>query len=601
MKSIVFKSVSIKNFLSVGDSPLEITFKEGITLITGENKDNGSRNGVGKSSLIESIYWALFGNTMRDIKKDRIIHKHSKKTCQVTLEFAVCNNSVTDSYKIVRSLEPSKLNIFKNEEDVTLSTIPKTEELIKELIGANEEVFQNAVIMTANNTMPFMAQKKIDKRKFVEGILGLGIFGDMLLKVRADYNEKKKENDVVASKFSDKNKNITIYQNQLETNKKTRENKIASLREKIKQNEEKIEKISDSASINKKITETEEELKTKEDFLEKLDNGLTKATELVDENTKLLQEKNYSIKQIKDEISSHEKVNGSCPTCNRKYNSENTEEHLKIIESLKQSLAPIQGEAKELSTKIEEINKKKTSIKTSIISTKQTIKDLESSIQTLKLASQQAGQLETRNKEILEEISEIENQKDGVQDLIDNAKKELVEIEKEIGGITKQLSILDSSKFIVSEEGVKTFIVKKMLSVLNSQLNFYLRLLDAPCKCEFDELFEETIYNNNGVECSYFNFSGGERKRIDLAILFMFQDILRMQTGINFNLSMYDELLDSALDEKGVTKILELLKERCENNKEAIYIVSHNKSAMNSNFTDIILLTKEDGVTSIAS
>jgi ABC-type Mn2+/Zn2+ transport system ATPase subunit len=114
-------------------------------------------------------------------------------------------------------------------------------------------------------------------------------------------------------------------------------------------------------------------------------------------------------------------------------------------------------------------------------------------------------------------------------------------------------------------------------------------------------MFEETIYNKQGKECSYFNFSGGERRRIDIAILFMFQDMLRMQTGIAFNLNVFDELLDSALDEKGIHKILELLRERTQKYNEAIYIVSHNKSAANSGFDNTLLLEKKDGVTSIVS
>jgi DNA repair exonuclease SbcCD ATPase subunit len=170
----------------------------------------------------------LFGNTIRDIKKDKVIHNHTKKTCSVTLFFEVSKGKNKESYKLVRSLEPSKVSIFKDDEDVTLSTMPKTDELIKQIIGANEEVFQNAVIMTANNTMPFMAQKKIDKRKFVEGILNLGIFGEMLLKVRSDLNTAKKENELLAKDFSNENRVITLLKDSKENfddNKKERNRK----------------------------------------------------------------------------------------------------------------------------------------------------------------------------------------------------------------------------------------------------------------------------------------------------------------------------------------------------------------------------------------
>ena len=79
----------------------------------------------------------------------------------------------------------------------------------------------------------------------------------------------------------------------------------------------------------------------------------------------------------------------------------------------------------------------------------------------------------------------------------------------------------------------------------------------------------------------------------------MFQDILRLQTGSSFSLSMYDELFDSALDEKGVDKILSILKERVETYGESVYIVSHNKAAARSEIDQVILLEKQDGITRI--
>jgi ABC-type Mn2+/Zn2+ transport system ATPase subunit len=77
----------------------------------------------------------------------------------------------------------------------------------------------------------------------------------------------------------------------------------------------------------------------------------------------------------------------------------------------------------------------------------------------------------------------------------------------------------------------------------------------------------------------------------------MFQDILRTQTGTSFSLSMYDELLDSAVDEKGAEKILEILKTRVEDYNESVYIVSHNKSVIKNGLDNIIQLEKVNGKT----
>lgn len=596
MKKIKFLSVEIKNFLSVGSEGIFLELKDGVNLITGSNNDSGGRNGVGKSSVIESIFWCLFGSTIRDIKKDKIIHNQSNKNCLVTLKFDIESNNTVKKYKLIRSLEPTKVTLIENDEDITLSTIPKTDELVKQLIGGTEEVFQNAVIMSANNTMPFMAQKKIDKRKFVEGILNLGIFSEMLLKARSHYNEYKKENDVLASTFGTQNRNLTLYKDQIEKNKEIKKQKITGLQNRIAENKNKIDFYLNNNDIEIKIKDKEDLVDKKKESILKMESGLEKIENSFEQLFKKQLESDFEVKNLKESISSVEKKTGICPICKRKYDSDDV---CVDINDLKSKLTTSLDKNKEINKEISDLNSKKTTIKSGIASSKAEIEKYNKEIQQLLFDSKEIGHLKTRNEELLKEIEEINDSKDNITEIIENIEKEIEETEEKIQKLQKQLLILETSKFVVSEEGVKTFIVNKILSILNSKLNFYLKTLDAPCTCKFDETFEETIYNTQGKECSYFNFSGGERKRIDIAILFMFQDILRMQTGVFFNLSMYDELFDSALDEKGVNKIMEMLKERCEKHGESIYIVSHNKAATNTSFNSIIQLEKNNGTTRI--
>jgi DNA repair exonuclease SbcCD ATPase subunit len=600
VRKIIFNKVKIQNFLSVGENPLEISFLRGVNLITGENRDKGGRNGVGKSTVIESLYWCLFGSTIRDIKKDKVIHHQSKKGCEVLLNFIVYDGSVHTPYTLKRSLDPSKVSIIqhlaKGDVDMTHSTMPETNEYIKELVGANEEVFQNAVIMTANNTLPFMAQKKVDKRKFVEGILNLGIFGQMLLQARSDYNEVKKENDIIGAKFIEQQKNLKLYKIQADKNEENKNNKILALKAKIEANDQRIKNVSNQDSVKDKINDLDKEIDNKESDLKALDDGLKKIKNLISETNAELLQTNYELVNLtkqKEKL----KTDSVCPTCKRKYDENtNIEECLKEIED---KITPLEGKKEPLRKTLDDLNKKESKVDSAISTTKQKIRNFNKDKNDLLLALQELNQLENRNKEILEEISSLRNEKDGVLELIDNIEKEILESEKQIQAIQKKLTILDSAKYVVSEEGVKTYIIKKMLNLLNSRLNHYLQILEAPCKCEFNEIFEESIYNDQGKECSYFNFSGGERKRIDLAILFMFQDVLRTQTGTSFSLSMYDELLDSAVDEKGAEKILEILKTRVEDYDECVYIVSHNKSVIKNGLDNVIQLEKINGKTQL--
>jgi DNA repair exonuclease SbcCD ATPase subunit len=598
MKKVQFNSVKIQNFLSVGKEPLEISFQKGITLITGENKDKGGKNGIGKSSILESIYWGLFGNTIRDIKKDKIVHNLSKKDCKVTLDISVENTSSVKNYLITRSIEPTKISITCDGDDVTHSTIPENDSFIKEIIGATEEVFQNAVIMSANNTLPFMAQKKTDKRKFIEGILNLNIFSDMLLKVRGDYNDVKKKNDLLSNNFVSLQRNLSTFKDQKANADTKKQEKVDAFNSRINDNEKTIKELKDKNFPS--INDVNEGIQKVEDKIDTLKNGIKSfnknKSELVSKGSNLSAE----IKQLEKEKQKIVEKGNTCPTCNREYcedDLKSVKDRLNEIDSQISTLAKesftINSEKITWDDKIEEIEE-------GIDKLNKKIRDLDQIKSDIRINNQQISNCESNIKDCEKWIEETKKSDSSIDTNIERTKKDIEKTEQDLTEVKKEMAILDSVKFIVSEEGVKTYIVKKMLTLLNNKLNFYLQALDTPCKCEFNELFEETITNETGKECSYFNFSGGERKRIDTAILFMFQDLLRTQTGTSYSLNIYDEMIDSALDQKGTDKILELLKEKVVKYDESVYIVSHKSSDM-ANIDNVILLEKENGVTKIAA
>jgi len=181
MKYVNFNNIKVKNFLSIGNELVKINFKKGINIITGNNRDKlDRRNGVGKSTIADSIHFAIFGETIREIPKSNIINNITNKSTYVELSFSVSENNNINHYKIIRTLKPTKCFLYINDEDKTESTIINTTNKIKEVLSASTELFQNCVIMSLNTTLPFMAQKRVEKRKFIEGILNLEVFSQML-------------------------------------------------------------------------------------------------------------------------------------------------------------------------------------------------------------------------------------------------------------------------------------------------------------------------------------------------------------------------------------------------------------------------------------
>lgn len=599
MKKIIFKTVKIQNFLSVGSDPLEISFKTGITLITGENKDKGGKNGIGKSSILESIYWCLFGNTIRDIKKDKIIHNLSKKDCKVTLDISVETTLGIKNYIITRSLEPSKIFITCDGDDVTHSTIPENDSYIKEIIGATEEVFQNAVIMSANNTLPFMAQKKTDKRKFIEGILNLNVFSEMLLKARSDFNDLKKENDVLSSNFVNLQRSLSIFETQKLNSESKKQEKIVALELKHKELEKEREVLTGNNKDNPTIDECNKQIADLEDNkLNVLKSCLKAFKKTKDDIVEKFSNISAEIKQLEREKQKIIDKGNTCPTCNREYCDDDIKAVQKRLKEIDDQISILCQESSNIGSNKIDIDDKIEEVEEGINKLNAKIRVLEKTKSDVKIHIQKLSNIIENMRDCLKQIDDVKKDDPSIDANIENTKKDIDKTEEKLKGVKKSMAILESVKFIVSEEGVKTFIIKKMLTLLNNKLNYYLQLLDTPCKCEFNELFEETIINEQGKECSYHNFSGGERKRIDIAVLFMFQDLLRSQTGTSYSLNIYDEMIDSALDQKGTDKIIEILKEKVTKYNESVYIVSHKSSDM-ANIDNVIYLQKEKGTTKI--
>lgn len=599
MKLVTFKQLSLRNFLSVGTEPVRINFRRGLNVITGTNKDKQDRrNGVGKSTIADALHFALFGSTIRDLKKEHIVNNITQKDCEVVLEFTITDNSISTKYKLVRRLVPSKCFLYENDIDITRDSISNTTTYITSLINSTPEVFQNCVIMTVNNTTPFMAKKKIEKRKFVEGILNLEVFSDMLCQVRNEYNSVTKEFDIECMRYEEVSKTIESYESQIIQHK----NNVSSTNSKytlqlqensreITRLDEQLAKIRDSIKVD--VTDT----------INKYTKKLITCDDRIHEKVVSLAQQKTELKFLTDAKKRLSVDSGECPMCLRSILPDDKQhidfERARIEDSILQTSTAINeyddGELKKLKSLLE--NK---------------IKDLEYAQQEKANSKLRETSIESERDKMYKWDDQLKTSL-AAEDIIGRDLKKstttaidrLSEIQKNIDRVKDELNRLDIIKFIVSEEGVKSYIVKKILQVLNNKLAYYLKRMDANCICVFNEYFEEQIFDEKGKICSYFNFSGAERKNIDLACLFAFMDIRRLQGDVVFDFNMYDELLDSSLDERGIEIVIDILKERVSKFGEMIYIISHRKEAgmlVNTSQKgdldgEVIVLEKQKGIT----
>lgn len=276
MKTINFNELTIKNFFSIGNEPVVIHFKTGLNIITGTNLDKPDRqNGIGKSSIVDSVYFALYGESLRKVDRlDQICNYRTKKPTEVRLTFSITENNTTSNIEIIRGLKPSKVQIFIDNEDKTLDSIANNNLLIVKLLQYDSETFKNCISMSLNNSDPFMLKKKQQKREFIESIFNLGIFSKLLVNAKARHSTTSKDHDIEATRFDEITRNILLYNNQKQTAEKEKQTKLLTLNSKIETNntnielftkkieelqqtnfEEKYQLIDDkSASIKKAIT-----------------------------------------------------------------------------------------------------------------------------------------------------------------------------------------------------------------------------------------------------------------------------------------------------------------------------------------------------------
>jgi DNA repair exonuclease SbcCD ATPase subunit len=593
MKYINFKTITIKNFLSVGNVPVSVDFKRGFHIITGINKDKEDRqNGVGKSTIADAINFAVFGETLRDLKKEFIVNSINKKNCEVVLEATIKQFDKTENIKIVRTLEPSKCFIYINDEDKTRDSISNTNDFIMKKFNCSPEIFQNCVIMTINNTTPFMAKKKQEKRKFIEDIFNLGVFSNMSSLLKADVTENKKALDIEGTRYEEIDKVLGSYIRQRSNTLEERKLKHEKYTQRKINNANEIIEVMEAIDSFK-----EKSIDNINIAIDKLDEANTKVDEKIQTCRHTRSESQTLITQIQKQINAVGTDKDKCPTCLRSI-EETDKNHIKKEKQKLNNNIDVHKQIIEEQTNIEstlvskrtDINNKISTLKNSIHAYKLEIKDQ----QNRQARLLQLNEWQTMLDQDLRDLEQASTQFDT---LIKEKKQELEKLISSLDNIKETTNILDVVKFVVSEEGVKSYIVKKILQLFNSKLSYYLQKMDANCVCTFNEYFEEEIVDTKGNERSYFNFSGAERKNMDLACLFTFMDMRRLQGDVCFNFSIYDELFDSSLDAKGIELVTNVLKERVDKYDESIMVISHRKESVKAATGDIIFLEKSNGIT----
>lgn len=580
-KTITFKTIKISNFLSIGDEPVVIDISTGINLITGVNRDKDDcKNGVGKSTIVDAIHFALYGSPLRNIKSEVVANWSNPKKCSVQMEFDVVDNQ-TKTYKISRTLNPSRVMLTENGADIT-RTISATNETVKQILGMSSEIFTQSVILCLNNTDTFLSKTPAVKRKFVEDMFGMRVFSDMLDVIRKDINATTRDFDISRTKRDGISNNLETLEQLESSHEKQKARQIGEYDTRLTEYQNQLSSMPNISTDVEAAKNHIKKIKTKRSDLQSA----------ADTGSRTQQKLGNELTVLRRQLEDHNKLRvDQCPFCHQTIPEEITEKTSQMIRDKEVTIENIQKQYKEAAKYVSELLSE-------IQALNPIIEDEEDKIlQTSSLCSKKQ-QIESLINRTIQDRERILNEPvESVAGRIKDAKNQLQALQAIIDEAEKHQSILNACKYVLSDDGVRSLIIKKIIALLNSKLSLYLKKLDSNCICRFNEFFDEIITNDRGIQCSYYNFSGGERMRIDLAILFTFMDIKRLQTNINLNLGIYDELLDNSLDDKGIECVFDILKERAAANNEAIYVISHKQEALKHITADVIYLEKENNIT----
>jgi DNA repair exonuclease SbcCD ATPase subunit len=393
--------------------------------------------------------------------------------------------------------------------------------------------------------------------------------------------------------LSDAKRNLLQYEEQTRKQTERREEKLKELRNRLQSNAGEIERLDlilkniiipdvNKIQENKKLIETKQK-----ELYDAKDTILTNATKI-----------KIEIQQAQARIN-HIKSHGpSCVTCERPFTDDDKKQDNEEITTLIDSIKSLNEKQTKWGIAKSEVEDRILKCNKAINEYNEKIRFADGKMNEKKSITSRVNQLKEWNETIQADLNHVSVDDENFVELINSVCNNINDLQKQVDTETDKIETLEIVKFLLSEEGIKKFIVKKILKLLNSRLLHYLKKLNAPCTCSFNDLFEESIVNDKDIECSYESFSGGERKRIDLAMLFTFQDLRRLQSDTSINVSVYDELIDSALSNEGVQCVLAMLKERSQKYNEAMYIITHRKeNASVINDANLIFLEKKDGIT----
>ena len=580
-------NLTVKNFMSVGNATQAVDFdQEHLTLVLGANldlggDDTGSRNGTGKTTIINALSYALYGQALTNIKKENLINKVNGKNMLVTVEFEKNGNK----YRIERGRKPNVLRLYVNDNQVKTSDDDDaqgdsrdTQRSIEQMFEMSHTMFKHLVALNTY-TEPFLSMRAADQREVIEQLLGITLLSEKAELLKAAVKTTKdsivEENArIEATKRA--NDNIQVSINGLESKSRAwnakKEQDISSLINNIHRLTE--VDIENELSLHVQLKAWDEQ-DTRIRALNKqrstLDSAVSQAQKTLDKYIRAIE----SLSEKK------------CPACEQelhdhKHEEMFTEASTNLIDAEKY-FDKVTGD---LTKVLEELGTGEQAHKPN------TFYDTEAE------ALGHKNNLESLERRLVERADDSnpydeqidELRKTAIQEINWNVVNELTKLKDHQEFLLKLLTNKDSF--------IRKKIIDQNLSYLNKRLGYYIDKLGLPHQVIFQNDLNVEI-TQLGQDLDFDNLSRGERNRLILSMSFAFRDVWE---GLyqHMNLLFIDELVDAGMDSAGVESALGVLKKMARERNKNIYLISH-KDELVGRVNNVLRVVKENGFTSYSA
>ena len=586
--TFLIKNLTVRNFMSVGNQTQAVDFeKQALTLVLGSNldlggDDTGSRNGTGKTTIINALSYALYGQALTNIRKENLINKTNGKAMLVTVEFE--KGGV--NYRIERGRKPNVLKLFVNDnqlkteesEDDSQGDSRETQKAIEQMLEMSHTMFKHLVALNTY-TEPFLSMKAADQREVIEQLLGITLLSEKAEALKAQIKETKDSIQVEEFRINGvktANENVQKSIDSLEIKSSAWETKKTADIENIGRAMMRLETVNIEAEL---VAHTQLKLWNEHN---------TKITNLNKQKATLesaLGQADKTVKKYEKELVSL--ANKTCHACEQQLHDHKHEEMTnEAVKHLDEATKYYDTVSQNLQKIVDEIGTGDMPHRPN------TFYDTEAE------ALGHKNNLDSLEKSLTNRVDEANPYEEQVQEL---KKTAIQEIDWNI--INTLTKLKDHQEFLHKlltnkDSFIRKKIIDQNLNYLNKRLTHYIDKLGLPHQVVFQNDLTVEI-TQLGQDLDFDNLSRGERNRLILSMSFAFRDVWE---GLyqHINLLFIDELVDAGMDAAGVESSLAVLKKMARERNKNIYLISH-KDELVGRVNNVLRVVKENGFTSYSN